>query len=222
MTKAYAVDADFSGADMTNAVIDRVDFSNTKLQGVKFVNAVITGSEFAGADLSGADFEDALIGNEDAKRLCAPALPPPPLCALALMRLRGVTVRLLFDSRGCRLGRAPLARCAPWFHRLAAAGWSWPCRVEPSLRTPHTTTQCLLAVCVPGLARHESAELQQDCLSAEGASGGEWMCCAPSSEEVLWMHVPCMQYLQEILWRCTAPCVCLFVCRRVRMSPLWL
>eukprot|EP00892_Ulva_mutabilis_P001113 jgi/Ulvmu1/11001/UM007_0181.1 len=71
MTKAYAVDADFTGADMTNAVIDRVDFSNTKLRNVKFINAVITGSEFTGADLSGADFEDALIGNEDAKRLCA-------------------------------------------------------------------------------------------------------------------------------------------------------
>lgn len=77
MTKAYAVDANFTGADMTNAVIDRVDFSNTKMQGVKFVNAVITGSEFSGADLSGADFEDALIGNEDAKRLCA-SLPLPP------------------------------------------------------------------------------------------------------------------------------------------------
>jgi uncharacterized protein YjbI with pentapeptide repeats len=27
LTKAYAVDANFSNADMTNAVIDRVDFT---------------------------------------------------------------------------------------------------------------------------------------------------------------------------------------------------
>lgn len=48
------------------------------MRNVKFLNAVITGSEFAGTDLTGADFEDALIGNEDAKRLCAPS-PPMPL-----------------------------------------------------------------------------------------------------------------------------------------------
>lgn len=32
-----------SGADLTNAVVDRVDFSNAKLDGAKFVNAVVTG-----------------------------------------------------------------------------------------------------------------------------------------------------------------------------------
>jgi hypothetical protein len=37
------VDANFEGADMTNAVVDRVDFSNAKLNKVKFVNAVVTG-----------------------------------------------------------------------------------------------------------------------------------------------------------------------------------
>ena len=58
-----------AGADMTNAVLDRVSFDGADLTNVKFVNAVITGSTFKGANLSGSVFEDALIGNEDAKRL---------------------------------------------------------------------------------------------------------------------------------------------------------
>ena len=56
---------------MTNSVLDRVSFDGANLTNVKFVNAVITGSTFKGANLSGSVFEDALIGNEDAKRLCA-------------------------------------------------------------------------------------------------------------------------------------------------------
>lgn len=58
-----------AGADMTNAVIDRVDFRQANLSNVKFINAVITGTTFDGANLDGAVFEDALIGNEDVKRL---------------------------------------------------------------------------------------------------------------------------------------------------------
>ena len=58
-----------AGADMTNAVIDRVDFRKANLSNVKFINAVITGTTFDGANLDGAVFEDALIGNEDVKRL---------------------------------------------------------------------------------------------------------------------------------------------------------
>ena len=71
MSKAYAVGASFRGADMTSAVLDRVDFGKTDMSGVNFTNAIITGVTFDGADLTGAIFEDALIGNEDAKRLCA-------------------------------------------------------------------------------------------------------------------------------------------------------
>jgi hypothetical protein len=58
-----------AGADLTNAVVDRVDFRNANLSNVKFINAVITGTTFDGANLAGAIFEDALIGGEDAKRL---------------------------------------------------------------------------------------------------------------------------------------------------------
>jgi hypothetical protein len=42
--QSYAVDSILSGADLTNAVVDRVDFSNAKLNGAKFVNAVVTGA----------------------------------------------------------------------------------------------------------------------------------------------------------------------------------
>jgi len=43
MVQSYAVDSILEGADMTNAVVDRVDFSKAKLKGAKFVNAVVTG-----------------------------------------------------------------------------------------------------------------------------------------------------------------------------------
>ncbi|KAF8069616.1 TL17 [Scenedesmus sp. PABB004] len=71
LTKSYAVDSNLAGADLTNAVVDRVDFTNAKLNRVKFVNAVVTGTVFDGADLSESVWEDALIGNEDVKRLCS-------------------------------------------------------------------------------------------------------------------------------------------------------
>ncbi|CAL8471225.1 g10767 [Coccomyxa elongata] len=70
LSKAYAVGANLSGVDMTNAVVDRVDFRKANLSNVKFYNAVITGTTFEGANLDGAEFEGALIGNEDVKRLC--------------------------------------------------------------------------------------------------------------------------------------------------------
>jgi hypothetical protein len=41
--QSYAVESILEGADMTNAVVDRVDFSRAKLKGAKFVNAVVTG-----------------------------------------------------------------------------------------------------------------------------------------------------------------------------------
>ena len=61
----------FAGADMTNAVLDRVDFTRANLKNAKFHNAVVTGIVVKDADLSGASFDDALIGGEDVKRLWA-------------------------------------------------------------------------------------------------------------------------------------------------------
>lgn len=43
LLQSYAVESILEGADMTNAVVDRVDFSRAKLKGAKFVNAVVTG-----------------------------------------------------------------------------------------------------------------------------------------------------------------------------------
>ena len=87
-TQAYAVGADFSGADMTNAVVDRVDFNKANLSRARFNNAVITGATFEGTNLDGAVFEDALIGGEDVKRLwvaaCWAGLPAPHTGARAL------------------------------------------------------------------------------------------------------------------------------------------
>ncbi|PRW51057.1 Thylakoid lumenal kDa chloroplastic [Chlorella sorokiniana] len=70
-TKAYAVGANLKGADLTNAVVDRMIFDKADLEGAQLVNTVITGTSFEGTNLKDANFEDALIGNEDAKRLCA-------------------------------------------------------------------------------------------------------------------------------------------------------
>ena len=50
LTKAYAVGANLSGADLTNAVVDRVDFTKANLSGAKLVNAVVTGATFEGAN----------------------------------------------------------------------------------------------------------------------------------------------------------------------------
>lgn len=58
-------------ANLTNSVLDRAAFDKTNMQFANLTNAVITGCTFQGANLEGADFTDALIGNEDAKRLCA-------------------------------------------------------------------------------------------------------------------------------------------------------
>ncbi len=59
MSKAYAVGANFDGANFKNSVLDRVIFNNASLKGASFINAVITGAEFDGADLTGAVFEGA-------------------------------------------------------------------------------------------------------------------------------------------------------------------
>lgn len=111
MTKAYAAGSTFEGADMSNAVVDRVDFSRANLKGVKFTNAVVTGAFFEGADLTGADFEDALIGGEDAKRLCAPCRLP---CRLRHTRAhtQGVVCAPFWGCGDWRPQREA-RRCAP-------------------------------------------------------------------------------------------------------------
>lgn len=43
LTKAYAVDAIFEGADLTNAVVDRVAFDGANMRNTNWTNAVVTG-----------------------------------------------------------------------------------------------------------------------------------------------------------------------------------
>ena len=69
MQSAAFFGAQPAGANLTNAVVDRVDFSKANLKNAKFHNAVITGVVFKDADLTGASFDEALIGNEDAKKM---------------------------------------------------------------------------------------------------------------------------------------------------------
>merc|ERR1712048_278016 len=71
LTKSYGVDSDFSGVDFTSAVLDRTAFDGSKFVGANFYNAVLTGTTFEGSDMTDAQFEGALIGQEDAKRICA-------------------------------------------------------------------------------------------------------------------------------------------------------
>jgi uncharacterized protein YjbI with pentapeptide repeats len=77
-TQSYAVSSNLEGADLTNAVVDRVDFTNANLKRAQFVNAVVTGTLFDGADLSETVWEDALIGEAvwggvRAEQSCQPA-----------------------------------------------------------------------------------------------------------------------------------------------------
>mmetsp|Transcript_12844 Transcript_12844/g.19484 ORF Transcript_12844/g.19484 Transcript_12844/m.19484 type:complete len:242 (-) Transcript_12844:125-850(-) len=69
-SKGYLHDSDFSGADFTNAIVDRASFFGSKLRGTIFTNAVLTGTSFEGADVENADFTDAYLGDFDIKNLC--------------------------------------------------------------------------------------------------------------------------------------------------------
>ena len=85
-----------AGANLTNAVLDRVDFTNANLKGAKFHNAVVTGVIFDKADLSGTSFDEALIGNEDAKHLQVPVWK---LFSASLdVLFRSVTSAILADA----------------------------------------------------------------------------------------------------------------------------
>merc|ERR1712176_419934 len=70
LSAALMSGADFSKANLQNAVLDRVEFKKANLKGVNFINAVITGITWDGADLTDAVFDDALISVQDVKNLC--------------------------------------------------------------------------------------------------------------------------------------------------------
>merc|ERR1719201_551737 len=70
LSKVYAPEAKFDGADFTNGVIDRGFYKGASFRGTIFNNAVLSSSSFEDADLTDADFTDAYIGQFDQKRLC--------------------------------------------------------------------------------------------------------------------------------------------------------
>lgn len=70
MSKAYARDSKFAGADFSNGVIDRVSFDGSDMRNAIFANTVLTGTSFTGANLEGADFTEAFLGDFDIRSLC--------------------------------------------------------------------------------------------------------------------------------------------------------
>jgi len=69
-SKGYLHDSDFTGADFTDAVVDRASFTGSILRQASFENAVLTGTSFADADVEGADFTESYIGDFDQRVLC--------------------------------------------------------------------------------------------------------------------------------------------------------
>jgi uncharacterized protein YjbI with pentapeptide repeats len=67
----HAVNSDFRGTDFTNAVLDRLTFEGSDMRGAIFRNAVVTGVTWDKADLADSVWEDAIVGQQDAKALCA-------------------------------------------------------------------------------------------------------------------------------------------------------
>ena len=67
--QAFAMGANFEGANLANAILDRADFSKANLKNANLTNSVITGANFNEANLENTNFEDALIG--------IPSLPCP-------------------------------------------------------------------------------------------------------------------------------------------------
>ena len=53
--------------------MDRADFSGTNLTNALLNGVIASGSSFAGASIEGADFSDALLDRDDVVRLCRDA-----------------------------------------------------------------------------------------------------------------------------------------------------
>jgi uncharacterized protein YjbI with pentapeptide repeats len=69
-SQVYAPEADFDGADFTDAVVDRAYFKGASFKGTKFVNTVLTSTSFEDANLEDTDFTGSYLGQFDAKKLC--------------------------------------------------------------------------------------------------------------------------------------------------------
>ena len=90
LTQAAFPEADFSGTDLSDALMDKVDFSGADFRGAVLRGVIATGSNFHGAQITDADFSDALIDRADQRALCLEAEGTNPIT--------GVETRL---SLGC-------------------------------------------------------------------------------------------------------------------------
>lgn len=70
LSKVYAPNAKFDGADFSNGVVDRAYFNGASFKGAIFNNAVLSGTTFENADLTDTDWSDAYLGQFDQKKLC--------------------------------------------------------------------------------------------------------------------------------------------------------
>ncbi|NDG76088.1 MAG: pentapeptide repeat-containing protein, partial [Synechococcaceae bacterium WB8_1B_136] len=71
--------ANFHGADLSDALMDRTDMSGTDLRGAVLVGVIASGGNFSGADVTDADFSDALLDRVDQRLLCQSASGTNPI-----------------------------------------------------------------------------------------------------------------------------------------------
>jgi len=70
MMKLVAPDVDFTGADMSDALMDRSVFVGANFTDAILERVVLTSSDLNGANIEGADFTDALLDKTTQKKLC--------------------------------------------------------------------------------------------------------------------------------------------------------
>ena len=93
--KAVAPETDFTGADLSDALMDRMVLVKANLSQAILSRVVLTSSDLEGAIIDGADFSDALLDKKTQQALCK--------TASGKNEATGVDTR---QSLGCGGGRA--------------------------------------------------------------------------------------------------------------------
>ena len=70
MMKIVAAKCNFSGANLTDTLMDRGVYVDADFSQAILTRAVATTSDFSGANIEGADFSDALLDRTEYKKLC--------------------------------------------------------------------------------------------------------------------------------------------------------
>merc|ERR1711924_546502 len=73
MMKLVAPQVDFTGSDMSDALMDRSVFVDADFTNAILTRVVLTLSDLPGAPVTGADFSDALLDKPMQTKLCAVA-----------------------------------------------------------------------------------------------------------------------------------------------------